>query len=133
MPVHCESCSSRNSQIGNSVPSIFHFMAQSLCLTSISAVAALAQDADSTSSTMLAYDVSGSMWGKLEDGTTKVESARKVLRGYLNTVEPGTAIGVVAYGHRRKGDCADIELIAPRSQDTKGLADKIDALAPPDR
>ncbi|MBB5222619.1 hypothetical protein HNP73_002555 [Amaricoccus macauensis] len=103
-------------------------VAGSLLLTFISAACVTAQD--STSATMLVYDVSGSMWGRLDDGTTKVESARKVLRDYLASADPETAIGVVAYGHRRKGDCADIELIAPPSTDTKGLADRIDALMP---
>ena len=77
---------------------------------------------------MLVYD--GSMRGLLDDGTAKVESARKVLRDYLETADPGTAIGLVAYGHGRKGDCADIELIAPASQETNGLAVRIDGLVP---
>lgn len=112
------------------LPRLIRLIPRSFCITVLSAAAVGAQGTDSASATMLVYDVSGSMWGQLEDGTTKVESARQVLRDYLDSADSGTKIGVVAYGHRRKGDCADIELIAPASQDTRGLADRIDGLMP---
>lgn len=112
------------------VPGSTRFFAPPLILTLLSTATGFAQDAESASATMLVYDVSGSMWGQLEDGTTKVETARKVLRDYLDAAGPETAIGVVAYGHRRKGDCADIEVIAPAGEDRAALADRIDTLMP---
>lgn len=112
------------------MPGSKRLTASAIFLALASATAGSAQDADSTSAVMLVYDVSGSMWGQLDDGTTKVETARQVLRDYLDAANPDAAIGVVAYGHRKKGDCADIELIAPASGDVSGLPDRIDALMP---
>ncbi|MEZ5461443.1 VWA domain-containing protein [Dokdonella sp.] len=62
---------------------------------------------------MLVLDASGSMWGQIA-GKTKVEIARETVADMLGTWKADNAIGLVAYGHRRKGDCSDIEtLIEP--------------------
>lgn len=62
---------------------------------------------------MLVLDASGSMWGQIA-GKTKVEIARETVADVLGTWKADNAIGLVAYGHRRKGDCNDIEtLIEP--------------------
>ena len=65
---------------------------------------------------ILVLDASGSMWGKVE-GKTKVEIARSVIGGILDELPPDRALGLVAYGHRREGDCADIEQIVPVGTD----------------
>ena len=59
--------------------------------------------------TMIVLDASGSMWGQIE-GRTKVEIAREVLAEVLAGVPPETELGLVVYGHRTRGDCADIEV-----------------------
>lgn len=59
--------------------------------------------------TMIVLDASGSMWGQI-DGKTKVEIAREVLSTVLAQVPAETELGLVAYGHRRRGDCGDIEV-----------------------
>ena len=64
------------------------------------------------SATMIILDASGSMWGQVR-GETKIVAARKAVRGLLETWPAGRELGLMAYGHRRKGDCADIEIIAP--------------------
>ncbi len=62
---------------------------------------------------VLVLDASGSMWGKIGD-KTKVEIARSTVADMLGSWNADNAIGLVAYGHRRKGDCSDIEtLIEP--------------------
>ncbi len=62
---------------------------------------------------MLVLDASGSMWGQI-NGKSKVEIARETVADMLGTWKADNAIGLVAYGHRRKGDCGDIEtLIEP--------------------
>ena len=62
---------------------------------------------------MLVLDASGSMWGQIE-GKSKVEIARGTVADVLDTWNADNHIGLVAYGHRRKGDCDDIEtLIEP--------------------
>ena len=62
---------------------------------------------------VLVLDASGSMWGKIDD-KTKVEIARSTVADMLGSWNADNTIGLVAYGHRRKGDCNDIEtLIEP--------------------
>lgn len=61
---------------------------------------------------VIVFDASGSMWGKV-DGTTKIEIARDALKNVVNEWNPNVLLGLTAYGHRRKGDCNDIEAIIP--------------------
>ncbi|MBR9922310.1 MAG: VWA domain-containing protein [Bacteroidetes bacterium] len=53
-------------------------------------------------------DASGSMWQKI-DSEFKIEMAREVLGEIVSDLPDKQAIGLVAYGHRTKGDCNDIE------------------------
>ncbi len=75
-------------------------------------------------------DASGSMWGKAGD-TTKIESAKAVMSQIVPGLPPEVKVGLIAYGHRRKGDCKDIEvLIPPGSDDRAFLIEQIQALQP---
>ena len=60
---------------------------------------------------------SGSMWGQI-DGRAKLEIAREALGTVLTGLPENTEIGLMAYGHRTKGDCGDIELIVPPASGT---------------
>lgn len=60
----------------------------------------------------LVLDGSGSMWGRIEEHT-KIEIAREVVSSLLADWDPRVELGLVAYGHRRKGDCSDIEPLVP--------------------
>lgn len=64
------------------------------------------------------YDASGSMWGQL-DGNTKKEIASKVLSTTVNNLPDNQNIGLMAYGHRKKGDCNDIELVVDLKNSSK--------------
>ncbi|MCB0317108.1 MAG: VWA domain-containing protein [Bdellovibrionales bacterium] len=65
------------------------------------------------SKAIVVLDASGSMWGQIE-GKTKIEIARDVVGDFLDNLSPNLDLGLVAYGHRKKGDCDDIEsLIEP--------------------
>ena len=64
-------------------------------------------------------DASGSMWGQV-DGKPKQEIARESLRTALQSVPADEEIGFMAYGHRQKGSCDDIELIVPPAAGTAG-------------
>ncbi|WP_436644441.1 VWA domain-containing protein [Microbaculum sp. FT89] len=75
--------------------------------------ATTAQTPEAERATVLILDASGSMWGQLDDGRTKIEVARDVLSGFLASRDMSVPLGVIAYGHNRKGDCSDIEVIAP--------------------
>ncbi len=61
---------------------------------------------------VLVLDASGSMWGQI-GGVSKVEIARAAVKDLVSTWSGDDALGLVAYGHRRKGDCADIETLIP--------------------
>lgn len=64
---------------------------------------------------MLVLDASGSMWGQI-NGRTKIEIAREVLGSTVDAWDEGQSLGLVAYGHNRKGDCSDIELLIEPAQ-----------------
>lgn len=93
------------------------------------AVPALAETSTSGSA-MLVLDASGSMWGQI-DGRTKIELARDAVGVLLSGWDAGTSLGLMAYGHRRKGDCADIEVLRdPQGFDPTPLRERVAALSP---
>jgi Ca-activated chloride channel family protein len=61
---------------------------------------------------IIVFDASGSMWGQI-GGETKISIAQKTLSEVLADLPAAVELGFVAYGHREKGNCADIELIVP--------------------
>ncbi|MEO5321807.1 VWA domain-containing protein [Mesorhizobium sp. CC13] len=68
---------------------------------------------------IIVLDASGSMWGQI-DGKPKLEIARQALRSVLKTVPADTELGLMAYGHREKGSCTDIELVVPPAAGSAG-------------
>ena len=66
---------------------------------------------------IIVLDASGSMWGQI-DGRAKLEIAREALGTVLAGIDPATEIGLIAYGHREKGSCDDIELVVPPAAGT---------------
>ncbi len=68
--------------------------------------------AASASDLILILDASGSMWGQI-DGENKIVIARSVLGPLIEGLPEDQRVGLIAYGHRREGDCSDIELVAP--------------------
>lgn len=63
---------------------------------------------DSASNLLFILDASGSMWGRI-DGTPKIAIAKDVMSQLIADLPDNSRTGLMAYGHRRKGDCADIE------------------------
>ena len=61
---------------------------------------------------MFILDASGSMWGQVE-GKAKIAIAKEVLTGLIKELPDDAVVGLVAYGHRRKGDCNDVEELVP--------------------
>ncbi|MGD9124533.1 MAG: VWA domain-containing protein, partial [Desulfarculaceae bacterium] len=61
-------------------------------------------------SLLFILDCSGSMWGRVE-AKPKIAIAKSVLQDLVDQVPDKVQIGLLAYGHRRKGDCKDLELI----------------------
>lgn len=70
--------------------------------------------ADTAPPVLIVLDGSGSMWGKMEgDETAKFYGTRDFLRDLLGRAPPQSRIGLASFGHRRKADCSDVEIIAP--------------------
>lgn len=67
--------------------------------------------------TIIVMDGSGSMWGQI-DGRTKLEIARETVSRVLGTIPAEQELGLMAYGHRERGNCSDIELMVPPAAGT---------------
>ncbi len=65
---------------------------------------------------MFILDASGSMWGRLDDGQPKISVAREVMGKLTANLPASVHAGLISYGHRRKGDCSDIEVVHPVSE-----------------
>ncbi|MEL6823232.1 MAG: VWA domain-containing protein, partial [Calditrichota bacterium] len=59
------------------------------------------------------FDGSGSMWQELPTGEYKISAARSVLQKFAAQEFNGQELAMRAYGHRRKNDCSDTELVLP--------------------
>jgi Ca-activated chloride channel homolog len=66
--------------------------------------------AEEGSRVVLVLDASGSMRGKI-DGKSKMDIAKQVVAKIVAKWNPADELGLVAYGHREKGSCADIEVL----------------------
>jgi hypothetical protein len=98
-------------------------LAGALALTALPAAAGGGQS-------ILVLDASGSMWGQLE-GRTKIEVARDAVDAMLQNWPEDQTLGLIAYGHRVKGDCTDIELLIPAdSSDKAALRQQVQRLTP---
>jgi Ca-activated chloride channel family protein len=85
---------------------------------------------DASSSLIFILDASGSMWGKIGDDH-KITIAREVLGDLIDGLDDNREIGLVAYGHRQKSDCEDIEwLLAPASGQRAALKSSLTTVNP---
>lgn len=79
---------------------------------------------------MVVFDGSNSMWGQI-DGTAKIEIARGVMENLLGAWTEARSVGLMAYGHRRRGDCGDIEiLVQPGQQARNSILERINGITP---
>lgn len=82
------------------------------------------------SSIIFILDASGSMWGQV-DGKPKIAIAKEVMKTLINDLPDKNLVGIVAYGHRSKGDCDDVEDLVPLGPiNREELSRKIDAIHP---
>lgn len=83
-------------------------------------------------SVMIVFDGSGSMWGRIDgDKISKLQAARDALRRALPALPAETVVGLTSFGHRRKGDCGDVEtLIDLEPHDADALLQPIEKLNP---
>ena len=80
---------------------------------------------------IVVFDASGSMWGQV-DGKAKITIAREVLRETLQGwKDQDIELGLIAYGHRRKGACDDIETLIPTGPlEPQSFSATVDAIQP---
>ena len=79
---------------------------------------------------ILVLDASGSMWGQI-DGKSKMEIAKEVVGKVVANWKPEDELGLVAYGHREKGSCTDIEVLRePGPLDAADYMSAVNALNP---
>jgi Ca-activated chloride channel family protein len=69
--------------------------------------------------TIVVLDASGSMWGQI-GGRPKQMIAREALRSVLQSLPADREVGLMAYGHRDKASCEDIELVVPPAAGSAG-------------
>lgn len=88
---------------------------------------AAAQDRPNT---ILVLDGSGSMWGQI-DGVNKIVIARTVVGQILADFPPDENLGLTVYGHRERGNCADIEtIVAPGPNTAAEILEAVNAINP---
>lgn len=79
---------------------------------------------------ILVLDASGSMWGQI-NGATKMDIAKQVVGKVVGKWKAEDELGLVAYGHREKGSCTDIEtLLEPGSLDAGQFMSAVNGLTP---
>ncbi len=79
--------------------------------------------------TLIILDASGSMWGKVE-GKAKIDIAKEVVKKTVANFKD-MELGLMAYGHRRKGDCKDIEILTtPTKNNGESISRMVDKISP---
>ncbi|MDT8896484.1 VWA domain-containing protein [Halomonas sp. I1] len=81
-------------------------------------------------SVMIVFDGSNSMWGQI-DGTAKIDIARNGMENLLGEWTESRKVGLMAYGHRRRGDCTDMETMVVPSEGTRAeILDRVGTVTP---
>ncbi len=79
---------------------------------------------------ILILDASGSMWGQI-DGVPKIDIARKAVANIIGKLDENLHLGLMVYGHRKRGDCADIELlVSPGPVNKEAMIGMVNAVTP---
>ena len=85
-----------------------------------------------TGPAVVIFDGSGSMWGQIgTERPPKYELLRGALKETLSTLAPGVELGLMSFGHRRRGDCSDVEVLAsPAVNATERVLSAVDGISP---
>lgn len=94
----------------------------------LAAAMVLASSAQANS-VLFVLDASGSMWGQI-DGEPKISIARRVMKDLINALPQDIEVGLATYGHNRKDDCSDIEILAPLGSSRASIVQAVEALNP---
>ena len=83
-----------------------------------------------TTNMLFILDGSNSMWGQV-DGVAKIETAKQVLGKLLSDLPAATQVGLVAYGHRLKGSCEDVEMMSGIGErDPQAIVKMVNGITP---
>jgi Ca-activated chloride channel homolog len=93
------------------------FSARVKTIVACAAAMMIAGTAMAAEKSIIVFDASGSMWAQI-DGKTRIEIARETIRTVIGTLPVDKEVGLMAYGHREKGSCTDIELLVAASAGT---------------
>lgn len=108
---------------------IFRSLAYGSVMLAGLTLTASAQETAPPEDAILILDASGSMWGQI-DGVNKIVIAKDVVEGLVRGLPEDQRLGMVAYGHRKKGDCSDIQTLADVGADRDKVIDQIRSLSP---
>ncbi|MGE0151733.1 MAG: VWA domain-containing protein [Reyranellaceae bacterium] len=79
--------------------------------------------AQAQNNVLFVFDGSGSM--KRQAGAeTRIVAAKRAMAQALREMPADTRLGLLMYGHRRAGDCSDIELVSPVGADDAAAINK---------
>ena len=103
-------------------------LCSALILLHVSLLPAQKPDDSQPRRAIIVLDASGSMQAPI-DGTAKIDIAKQVIHDLVETVDPALHLGLLAYGHRKKRDCGDIQLLIPAKPVNKNaFLRKVDAI-----
>jgi Ca-activated chloride channel family protein len=101
-----------------------------VCLASPGPAGSAGPPVDTLPRIALVLDASGSMWAELE-GRTRIEVARSAIRELVADWDARAELGLIAYGHRTRRDCHDIETLLPVGPaDPDALISAVDDIRP---
>ena len=84
-------------------------------------------------SVLFMVDGSGSMWARFattSEPRAKIDVARDLIRPLVAPGANSARIGLASFGHRRRGDCSDVEVIAPLGSAREQVVAELDKLNP---
>jgi len=106
-----------------------HVRRLSFLLCSVVVLSATFASASESARLLLILDGSGSMWGRV-DGQPKITVAKSAASDAILALPQEITAGLMFYGHRRKGDCQDIELVAPLGTARQQMLDQLKFVSP---
>ncbi|MGE3712475.1 MAG: VWA domain-containing protein, partial [Hyphomicrobiaceae bacterium] len=90
-----------------------------------------AQTGTGASTTMIVFDGSNSMNGRLEGDTSqKYVTAVAALKSALAGITPGASVGLAAFGARRQRDCTDAAVLVPPTAAATPVVEMLDTFRP---
>ncbi len=84
-------------------------------------------------SVLFMVDGSGSMWARFatpSEPRAKIDVVRDLIRPLVAPGANTARIGLASFGHRRRGDCSDVEVIAPLGSAREQVVAELDKLNP---